>query len=98
MSFKFGKYHAVKYQRRTITPSSPTKTQLDIINHRLNDLTDLLQDCPVDWFLVGGLGTALTYGEITRNHGDVDIQVFTRDAYQLMDYMSQKGYFLFQKK
>ncbi len=47
---------------------------------------------PVDVFLVGGLGLAVRNGSFHRNHGDIDLAVFTHDLPAFSRHVAACGY------
>jgi hypothetical protein len=47
---------------------------------------------PVDVYLVGGLGMAAHANAFYRNHGDIDLAVFTEDLDPFADYAASAGF------
>lgn len=47
---------------------------------------------PVDVYLVGGVGMAAHVDAFYRNHGDIDLAVFTEDLDQFADYVASSGF------
>ena len=49
-------------------------------------------DSPVPVYLVGGLGLAVRSEGFYRNHGDIDLAVFTDQLPHLLDHVDARGY------
>lgn len=47
---------------------------------------------PVDVYLVGGVGMAAHADAFYRNHGDIDLAVFTEDLDEFADYVALSGF------
>ncbi|MDA3855699.1 MAG: hypothetical protein PF569_05540 [Candidatus Woesearchaeota archaeon] len=55
-------------------------------------LANILNMSQIPWQLVGGLGTALNYGSLYRNHHDIDIEVDIKQLPELTKYMKKQNY------
>ncbi len=63
----------------------------------IDKLCSFLDDAPFDWYLVGGLGIDLFLGKQTRPHHDIDIEIPSDQAKDLIDYMASKGYSTYRR-
>jgi hypothetical protein len=58
----------------------------------LAELHRLLQSQVVDYWLFGGWAVDFHAGRITREHGDIDVAVWERDAARLADLLAAQGW------
>ncbi len=58
----------------------------------LCELCHLIDPGPVDTYLVGGIGLAVRTPHLYRNHGDLDLAVFTHDLADFARYLDSCGY------
>ena len=58
----------------------------------LNYLADILERQKIFFYVIGGFGVDLLYGNITRPHQDIDIDVKEEDINKLPNILKNKGY------
>jgi hypothetical protein len=65
-----------------------TKNQLKLIK----EITKILEDHQILYWLVGGWAVDFLAGKITRLHHDIDLTIWTKDVTQVENVMKRQGY------
>jgi len=61
----------------------------DILNHSVitNSIALLMKDFKYPWAIAGGWAIDLYIGNITRDHGDIEILIFRNDQIKIQEYL-----------
>ena len=97
MSIKLGKFQIAKYDRNPERLSYPSPDHVNQLYDSLENFCKVVRDAPFEWFLVGGLGIDMYYGKISREHRDIDIEIPSDQAQEMIQHMEKNDYSLFRK-
>jgi predicted nucleotidyltransferase len=77
--------------KKEVVEYTPTREQLDQVEI-LHQLVELCKNDDVDIYVMGGYGVDGLYGDLTRNHGDIDILVEEEKIQNFQDIVEQAGF------
>ena len=66
------------------------------MNQLLTTASDFLKDAPFPWAICGGFALELFFGKELRPHGDIDLCVFEKDREQILSYILQKKWNVYE--
>jgi len=66
------------------------------MNLLLKNTADLVKDAPFPWAVCGGFALELFLGKELRPHGDIDLCVFEKNRDNILSYMLQKGWDVYE--
>ena len=66
------------------------------MNHLLRSANDLMKNAQIPWAICGGFALDLFLEKELRIHSDIDICVFEKDREQILEYMLQNNWHVFE--